>query len=92
LCEFFTSLRLESDLSNEDSDSEDIDQENEGNTAPFIVSNNAEPMVDKTWKREALFDASRGDIGLAWSIFQVCGSPSKQNWPVSSFAESGRQR
>lgn len=37
----------------------------------------------KTWGRRKLFDAERGDIGLAGSIFLTRGSPGKASWPVS---------
>lgn len=36
-----------------------------------------------TWKREPLFDASRGEIGFLWSIFRFMGTPTKESWPVS---------
>ncbi|KAI0053401.1 kinase-like protein [Auriscalpium vulgare] len=34
------------------------------------------------WERYALFDATRGDIGLAWSIFKIRGSPTDKTWPA----------
>lgn len=37
----------------------------------------------KTWVRRKLFDAERGDVGLAGSIFKVRGSPNDESWPVS---------
>lgn len=36
------------------------------------------------WSRDSLFDASKGSIGLAWSIFKVKGTPNDNNWPVST--------
>ncbi|PPR05337.1 hypothetical protein CVT26_011600, partial [Gymnopilus dilepis] len=33
------------------------------------------------WKRDSLFNGERGEIGLAWSIFKVFGSPNEGNWP-----------
>ncbi|KAH8094743.1 kinase-like protein [Cristinia sonorae] len=33
------------------------------------------------WHRTSLFNAERGSIGLAWSIFQVRGTPNEENWP-----------
>ncbi|KAI9444611.1 kinase-like protein [Lactarius indigo] len=36
------------------------------------------------WERYSLFDGSRGDIGLAWSIFRIRGSPTSENWPTFS--------
>ena len=35
------------------------------------------------WARETLFNGSRGEIGLAWSIFQIRGTPNEELWPVS---------
>lgn len=36
-----------------------------------------------SWRREPLFDSSRGEIGLLWSIFRLMGTPTKDSWPVS---------
>ncbi|KAF6748363.1 CMGC/CDK protein kinase [Ephemerocybe angulata] len=33
------------------------------------------------WTRETLFNGDRGEIGLAWSIFKIYGTPSPQSWP-----------
>ncbi|KAF7436081.1 hypothetical protein PC9H_002907 [Pleurotus ostreatus] len=33
------------------------------------------------WTRHSLFDASRGEIGLAWSIFKIRGTPTEESWP-----------
>ncbi|KDR85845.1 hypothetical protein GALMADRAFT_109338 [Galerina marginata CBS 339.88] len=33
------------------------------------------------WRRDTLFNGERGEIGLAWSIFKVFGTPDKENWP-----------
>jgi len=35
------------------------------------------------WTRESLFNGQRGEIGLAWSIFKILGTPTNDNWPVS---------
>lgn len=32
--------------------------------------------------RKSLFDASRGDIALIWSIFKTLGTPTSEIWPV----------
>ena len=37
------------------------------------------------WKRESLFDAERGSIGLAWSIFKARGTPNNINWSVRPY-------
>ncbi|KAF9011329.1 kinase-like domain-containing protein [Cyathus striatus] len=33
------------------------------------------------WRRDPLFSGDRGEIGLAWSIFKVLGTPTKDSWP-----------
>lgn len=38
---------------------------------------------DSYWQRDTLFKGSRGEIGLAWSIFKIFGTPTKESWPVS---------
>jgi hypothetical protein len=38
------------------------------------------------WKRQTLFDGESGEIGLAWSIFRVMGTPGSEGggeWKVS---------
>lgn len=35
------------------------------------------------WSRRTLFKASRGEIALIWSIFQLLGTPNETSWPVS---------
>lgn len=50
---------------------------------PFIVPNCT--MISGSndiWRRQSLFDASRGSIGLAWSIFKLRGTPTEDNWPT----------
>ncbi|EIN14324.1 kinase-like protein [Punctularia strigosozonata HHB-11173 SS5] len=75
---FFTSLRL----SGEGSDVEDdcLDDQSETRHLPFVVPQ--PPGPDMVWSRDTLFDADRGEIGLAWSIFKVRGTPTKANWPT----------
>ncbi|KAG8219241.1 kinase-like protein [Butyriboletus roseoflavus] len=34
------------------------------------------------WARTSLFDGTRGEIGLAWSIFRVRGTPNEDTWPT----------
>ena len=38
-----------------------------------------------TWERRTLFDGERGELGLAWSIFQLRGTPNENTWPVNLF-------
>ncbi|KAH6911138.1 CMGC/CDK protein kinase [Coprinopsis sp. MPI-PUGE-AT-0042] len=33
------------------------------------------------WHRDTLFNGDRGEIGLAWSIFKIYGTPTADNWP-----------
>jgi len=35
------------------------------------------------WVRKPIFDASKGEIGLLWSIFRTLGTPNEGSWPVS---------
>lgn len=85
LAEFFTALRLEDDEDDEDEEDSDLESESGEDAGgvgmrPFVVMARAGP--DARWTREALFDAERGDIGLAWSIFQIRGTPDGRSWPV----------
>ncbi|CCL98908.1 uncharacterized protein FIBRA_00915 [Fibroporia radiculosa] len=82
--EFFTPLKmhkLHDEYSDEyscvDTDAED------SHPAPFIVPlslRSSDPDIG--WARDPLFDASKGSIGLAWSIFQIRGTPNEQSWPT----------
>lgn len=38
--------------------------------------------ANPTLVRKALFDGTRGEIGLAWSIFKILGTPTEDSWPV----------
>lgn len=70
---------------------EDDEVMSEPATEPFVVPKsfskgtdvNGGPNVIGKWSRVSLFDSSRGEIGLAWSIFRVRGTPDQTNWPVS---------
>ncbi|RDB19371.1 Cyclin-dependent kinase 20 [Hypsizygus marmoreus] len=79
IAEFFTPLRL-------CSDDEDVlrGPSDEGNhpPGPFIIPKNILPGSPETeWYRDSLFNGKRGELGLAWSIFKVRGSPTSANWP-----------
>ena len=39
-------------------------------------------LATSRWSRTSLFNGRRGDLGLAWSIFQIRGTPNDSNWPV----------
>lgn len=48
---------------------------------------------DSGWKRETLFDANRGDLGLANSIFELRGLPSSTSeWPEAEHFQPSLQR
>lgn len=85
MAEFFTSLRLESLYT--DGEDEDISSEEEDATpTAFIVPDSFDVSdPDTFWTRDSMFDARRGSIGLAWSIFKLLGSPCEDNWPVRKF-------
>jgi cyclin-dependent kinase 8/11 len=81
--EFFTSLHRRPLFNDFDDDS---DSEERGDpTKAYIFDELPEPWSRSEWERYSLFDGSRGDIGLAWSIFCIRGSPTQETWPT--FAE-----
>lgn len=41
------------------------------------------PDTKWTWLRKSLFDGTRGELGLLWSVFKTMGTPNDQTWPVS---------
>ncbi|KAI9066459.1 kinase-like protein [Trametes sanguinea] len=92
LAEFFTSLRLHPAYEDEDEDlgysSEDDGAEPNSDKQPpakqpFIVPKGLDASSpDVEWSRDSLYDASRGAIGLAFSIFKVHGTPTEETWPT----------
>jgi cyclin-dependent kinase 8/11 len=50
-----------------------------GYTIPVGISS---IPLNAMWKRDALFDATRGEIALLWSIFRMMGTPTQDSWPV----------
>ena len=82
LAELFTSLRLESESGDDEFDV--ATQQSEVPQAYIIPSNIDLSTTRGVFKRDSLFNGRDGTIGLAWSIFQTLGSPTDQNWPVSS--------
>jgi hypothetical protein len=89
LAEFFTPLRL---LNDDEDDDEPIVSESDSDSEPdkpivppepFIIQKGTRVTAPTTrWSRDSLFDGSRGEIGLAWSIFKTRGTPNENNWPV----------
>ncbi|KAJ3576092.1 hypothetical protein NP233_g662 [Leucocoprinus birnbaumii] len=75
LASFFTPLCLTSP-------DDDSDDDNSTQSDPFIVPTHLNvSSPDTHWSRETLYDSSRGEIGLAWSIFKINGTPNKDTWP-----------
>lgn len=89
LAEFFTPLRLrkryiDEDEWYEDEDDDDSDSDSPPSKAPFVLSKGLSPNSPGVeWARDSLYDSNRGQIGLAWSIFKVHGTPNVETWPVS---------
>lgn len=79
--EFFTTLHRRA---NDDED-DDVDSEERGDpTKAYLSDELLLAWSPSQWERYSLFDGSRGDIGLAWSIFRIRGSPTPENWPTFS--------
>jgi len=82
--DFFRPLKQQFDDADEWEDDYDEEaEEDEQTTPPFIFLRSASLSRITSWRRLPLFDADRGDIGLAWSIFKVRGTPDETNWPVN---------
>jgi hypothetical protein len=81
MAEFFTPLRLCCD----DMDDQDEDlQEDKNDSGAFLVPNFLRiGHPNSYWKRDSLFEGNRGEIGTAWSIFKIFGTPTKDSWTVS---------
>ncbi|TFK21554.1 CMGC/CDK protein kinase [Coprinopsis marcescibilis] len=85
LAEFFTPLRLSSD------DTDDGDDDDTEGDYRQVETNPIQPFVvprylrigypGAQWQRDTLFNGDRGEIGLAWSIFKIYGTPTLDNWP-----------
>ena len=83
IAEFFTTLHRHPLLGDFDDES---DTEERGDpTKAYLFDELPEPWSRTEWERYSLFDGSRGDIGLAWSIFRTRGSPTQETWPVRFF-------
>ena len=82
--QFFTALRLCSDDDDDDDDDNEIDTDIDAPLTPFIVPKHLRIGNPCTrWTRDSLFNAEKGEIGLAWSIFKIFGTPTPATWPVS---------
>ena len=78
--EFFTTLHRRP-LSSEFDDDSDTEERGDP-TKAYLFDELPDPWSRFEWERYSLFDGSRGDIGLAWSIFRTRGSPTQETWPV----------
>lgn len=72
---FYTELRLVPASIGDDESEGDYEEENPDDMA-------AEDRSTR-WSRKSLYKASRGEIGLIWSIFRLLGTPTETTWPVS---------
>ncbi|KDQ18232.1 hypothetical protein BOTBODRAFT_128323 [Botryobasidium botryosum FD-172 SS1] len=93
LASFYTPLRFTSDFdedySMDDPDTSEDGDEDGGDIAdgnaltPFIFPATGPGAGAEfgTWTRDTLFNADRGEIGLAWSIFKILGTPNETSWP-----------
>ncbi|KAF8079238.1 CMGC/CDK protein kinase [Lyophyllum atratum] len=82
--EFFTPLRLYSEEDEEEDEYGGVHHVGDESRplAPFIVPENVPPGAPGTWGRDMLFNGTRGELGLAWSIFKIRGTPTPENWPA----------
>lgn len=72
---FYTELRwVRASLYDDESDDGIEDEKDDEFSAP---------NSRMRWSRRTLFKASRGEIALIWSIFQLLGTPNEKSWPVS---------
>nr|GAT51726.1 lanosterol 14-alpha-demethylase [Mycena chlorophos] len=74
--EMFTTLRAE----DEEADEEPVASA-QANDPPFVHV----PSPSAEWYHDTLFNGRRGEIGLAWSIFKIRGTPTPDSW--SGFRE-----
>ena len=83
IAEFFTTLHRRS--ASEDDFGEFGDDEEEDDPTKAYILDPPRPYSQPEWERYTLFNGSRGDIGLAWSIFKTRGTPTTDTWPVHPF-------
>lgn len=90
LANFFAPLTLVLDADGwEEREDDDSDEEEEGATSTTSLQHYIYPKqipassLGGNWVRTPIFDASKGEIGLLWSIFRTLGTPNEVSWPVS---------
>ncbi|KAG6846526.1 hypothetical protein H0H93_013403, partial [Arthromyces matolae] len=88
VAEFFTSIRAHAEADEDDYDYDGDDFGDIDETSPFIVSKRLKLLLDENptdvklkWERDTLFNGTRGELGLAWSIFKIRGTPTENTWP-----------
>lgn len=83
--DFFRPLKQQlDDVDGWDDNCDEVEEDEEEHAVPpFILLQSPSPSRITSWRRLPLFSANRGDIGLAWSIFKVKGTPNEANWPVN---------
>ncbi|KAJ6541652.1 kinase-like domain-containing protein [Mycena capillaripes] len=82
LAEMFSVLRLASDDAEADDDEEPVCSA-QASDPPFVVPPRLHVGQPETqWYRDTLFNGRRGEIGLAWSIFKIRGTPTDETWPT----------
>ncbi|KAF5312234.1 hypothetical protein D9619_002503 [Psilocybe cf. subviscida] len=87
--EFFTTLRLRGDEEDDGDDDDDTEPSTPASDSqtpiplkPFVVPRYLRiGYPGAQWMRDTLFNGDRGEIGLAWSIFKIFGTPTRENWP-----------
>ncbi|KAF9535623.1 kinase-like domain-containing protein, partial [Crepidotus variabilis] len=78
--QFFTPLRLSSDDPEDDDDDDLVGGQSAAK--PFMVPRYLRiGYPGSQWRRDTLFNGERGEIGLAWSIFKIFGTPTADSWP-----------
>lgn len=90
LANFFAPLTLVLDVDDwEEREYDDSDEEEEVETSTTLLKHYIYPKhvpassLGSAWVRKPIFDASKGEIGLLWSIFRTLGTPNEDSWPVS---------
>ncbi|KAF8167273.1 kinase-like domain-containing protein [Crassisporium funariophilum] len=79
--DFFTPLRLSSDDEDDGDDDEDTEPDSEPPTSFIVPKYLRIGYPGAQWTRDTLFNGDRGEIGLAWSIFKIFGTPTSESWP-----------
>jgi len=90
LANFFAPLTLMLDADDWEEREYDDSDEGEGDAAGTTTLQHyiypkqmPAPSLRGAWVRTPIFDASKGEIGLLWSIFRTLGTPNEGSWPVS---------